>query len=101
MFFRDRAGTRRKVHLGTRPRLLAGTAIGTLATYLLFYHNYTQLQDDGGAPVHILPSLVLRVHPVLRHSLAHTRVLLCDNDPSLCAPYSQRRSRMGVVRYTL
>ena len=50
MFFRDRARTRRKVHLGTRPRLLAGTAIGTLATYLLFYHNYTQLQDDGGTP---------------------------------------------------
>ena len=46
--FSDRAGTRRKVHLGTKPRLLAGTAVGTLATYALFYHNYTQLKNDGG-----------------------------------------------------
>ena len=32
---------RRKINLGSKPRLLVGTAIGTLATYVLFVHHYT------------------------------------------------------------
>ena len=41
---------RRKVSLGNKPRILVGTAVGTLATFVLFVKHYTEMLDDSGQP---------------------------------------------------
>jgi hypothetical protein len=40
---------RRKVKLGSRPHLLIGTMVGTLAVFVLFLRHYTNLQSDNCA----------------------------------------------------
>ena len=37
----------RKISLGSKPHLLVGTMLGTLATFVVFVNHYTTLKDDG------------------------------------------------------
>lgn len=45
-------GRRRKVKLGKKPHLLVGTALGTLAAFVLFVRHYAQLKEEGGECLH-------------------------------------------------
>ena len=42
----------RKISLGSKPHLLVGTMLGTLATFVVFVQHYTTLKDDGSGARH-------------------------------------------------
>ena len=39
----------RRVKLGQKPRVLAGTFLGTVACYALFGQQYSNLKDENGS----------------------------------------------------
>ena len=48
MNFGERLG-RKKVRLGSKPRLLVGTFIGTFFCFVMFLKHYAELKDESCA----------------------------------------------------
>ena len=48
MNFGERLG-RKKVRLGSKPRLLVGTFIGTFFAFVMFLRHYAELKDESCA----------------------------------------------------
>ena len=54
-----------------KPRILVGTFVGTIASYLFFVYHYTHEQDDDGA------------HSFGRPTICLARCLLCGTPCSV------------------
>ena len=66
----------RKIKFGSKPHLLVGTALGTLATFVAFFEHYRTLGDNSGKKL-TATFACLRLDATRAARLADTRVAVC------------------------